>query len=133
MNKLVAVLLSMVALPACAVANPCAGMAGQLTKEQEVLLNTQVSKQLGMRNAQVIQVLRFENWQILYADTHQSDEVFLFYAQDPLSSHFITMWSGAALRSEQESIRNWAVKNAPGIPEQLSRCFAYHVTQDRTL
>jgi hypothetical protein len=38
---------------------------------------------------------------------------------------------GAATKFEEASIRNWAEKNAPGIPKRLARCFAWYVTKDR--
>ena len=64
-------------------------------------------------------------------DTHQSDEAFLFYARDPLTSHYITLWSGAAASNEEETIKDWTPKNAPNIPLKPASCFAWHVTKDR--
>jgi hypothetical protein len=81
----------------------------------------------------VLQSFRLDDWRIIYIDTHQSDETFLFYAHDPLKSHFITEWSGAAMIDEEEEMKSWTLKNAPGIPLRLASCFAWHVTKDRDM
>ena len=79
----------------------------------------------------MLQSFRVDGWSIIYVDTHQSDEAFLFYARDPLTSHYITLWSGAAASNEEETIKDWTLKNAPNIPLKLASCFAWHVTKDR--
>jgi hypothetical protein len=61
--------------------------------------------------------LRFGGWNIIYINTHQSDETFLFYEHDPFSSHYITEWSGAARIDEGQTIKKWAEKRAPGFPQ----------------
>jgi hypothetical protein len=66
-----------------------------------------------------------------YTWTHESDYQFLFFSGDPLSSHSVTAWGGAAAENEEQEIKDWTIKNAPGIPDHLASCFAWHVTKDR--
>lgn len=133
MRRVVSSLLLLTALSACASEPPCISVNRSLPSSQKEALAPEIAKQLGMSKVDVLQSFKFEDWNIIYVDTHQSDEVFLFYAHNPLTSHFVTMWSGGAQRDEEESIRSWVLKNAPGIPSQLASCFAWHVTKDRDL
>ena len=109
--------------------SPCDGVDRRLTDTTKAALAQEIAKQLGAQKVDVLQSFRFEGWTILYVDSHEADEVFLFYSHDPLSSHFVTMWSGAAKRTEERSIRKWTLKNAPGIPPKLARFFAWYVTK----
>lgn len=133
MRQFIFAMLIFAALPVCASEPPCTSVSRSLTVERKEALSPAIAKQLGMPSVDVLQSFKFGDWSIIYVDTHQSDEVFLFYAHDPLTSHYVTMWSGGAARDEEESIRSWAVQNAPGIPAQLASCFAWHVTKDRDL
>jgi len=90
-----------------------------------------IAKQLHAQKVDVLQAFRFDGWTILYVDSHEADEAFLFYSHDPLHNRFVTIWSGAAATNEEQSIRAWTLKNAPGIPPKLASCFAWHVTSDR--
>ncbi len=65
-------------------------------------------------------------------EPYTSDEEFLFYSHDPLTSAPVTMWSGAAAYFEEHEIKIWTLRNAPGIPPKLASCFAWHVTKDRS-
>ena len=70
----------------------------------------------------------------MYAGTHVSDEPYLFYPSDPLSAKKpVAAWSGAAFIFETSEIKDWILKNAPGMPDQLSSCFAWHITLNRDL
>jgi hypothetical protein len=53
------------------------------------------------------------------------------YTPGPLKRHSVTEWGRAASEGEEKEIKDWTLKNAPGIPERLARCFAWHVTPDR--
>ena len=112
-------------------ASPCDGVNRSLTNERKAALAPEIAKQLRYKRVDVLQSFRTGDWSIIYVDTHESDEAFLLYAQDPLKSRFITLWSGAATRNEEQTIRRWTLKNAPGIPPKLATCFAWHVTKDR--
>jgi hypothetical protein len=81
----------------------------------------------------VLQSFQLGRWRILYVDTHQSDEAFLFYSSDPLTSPQVTSWSGAAQVGEERQIKDWTFKNARGIPSKLAGCFAWYVTKGRDL
>jgi hypothetical protein len=68
---------------------------------------------------------------VIYVRTYESDDVFLFFSADPVSSRYVAEWGGAATKFEEREIRDWTLKNAPGIPQRLAGCFAWHVTADR--
>lgn len=133
MRRYVFSVLLLTALSACASEPPCAGVSRSLPDARKEALAPEIAKQLGVSKVDVLQSFGFKEWNIIYVNTHQSDEAFLFYGRDPLASRYVTLWSGGATQDEEESIRSWAVKNAPGIPAQLARCFAWHVTKARDL
>lgn len=131
MRHLLAAAFVLVASTACAAPSPCGGVIRNLTEARKAALAPALGKQLHVTKVEVLQSFQVGTWDIIYVDTHQSDEVFLFYAHDPLTSHYITLWSGAAMRNEEQSIKAWTIKNAPGIPVKLASCFAWHVTKNR--
>ena len=90
-----------------------------------------IAKQINVGKVDLLESFRYGRWRILYVDTHVADEAFLFYAGDAASGHYVTLWSGDAAPNEEGSIDAWAKANAPGIPDRLAACFAWHVTQDR--
>jgi hypothetical protein len=109
-------------------ATPCTGVDRSVTNQQKSAVAPQIAKQLGAKTVDVLQSFRAGGWSIFYVDTHQSDEAYVFYAKDPQHSRYITLWSGAARLDEGEEIKEWTLKNAPGIPGNLANCFAWHVT-----
>ncbi len=111
-------------------ASPCDGVNRSLTKERKAALAPVIAKQLGVERVDVLQSFRTGEWSIILVETYQSDEPFVFYAHDPATSRYITLWSGAARTDEEKEIREWTLKNAPAIPSHLARCFAWHVTKD---
>jgi hypothetical protein len=115
----------------CSAATPCDGIDRTLTDERRALLARALAKQLNTSRVDVLQSFRSGEWQIVYVDTHDSDESFLFFHADPLVSRYVTRWGGAAARFEEQAVREWTIKNAPRIPRKLASCFAWHVTQDR--
>ncbi len=122
-----------VAISSVACASPCDGVDNGLNKERAVDLAPVIAKQLHVARVEVLKSFRMDNWSIIYVDTHVSDETFLFYARDPLTSQYINEWSGAATRYEGQIIKDWAIKNVPGIPIQLATCFAWYVTKSDDL
>jgi hypothetical protein len=102
-----------------------------LTSQHQAALASAIAKQLNVHTIDILQSLGAEGWSIFYVDTHQSDETYVFYAHDPLQSHYITLWSGAARIDEQQAMKAWVTQNAPGIPPKLAACFAWSVTEGR--
>jgi hypothetical protein len=111
-------------------ASPCDGVNRNLASERRSVLAPAIAKQLKVSRVSVNESMQFGGWSIIYVGTFESDDVFLFYAKDPLTSSPVTTWGGVALRSEEPEIRSWTLKNAPGIPQTLANCFAWHVTKD---
>jgi hypothetical protein len=114
-------------------ASPCDGVNRGLTNEKRAALESKIAKRLAMSSVDVLQSFQLGGWRILYVDTHQADEVFLFYSGDPLTSPEVTSWGGAAQVGEEQQIKDWTLKNARGIPSKLAGCFAWHVTKGRDL
>ncbi|MHB8455883.1 MAG: hypothetical protein ACYDDO_14585 [Acidiferrobacterales bacterium] len=125
---LIAVLTTIVSA-ACA-ASPCDGVNRNRTKQRKTALTAVIAKQLQVPAVDVLESFRVGGWSVIYVDTHQSDQAFLFYSHDPLTNHYVILWGGATRRSEEQEIRDWTLKKAPGIPRQLADCFAWHVTKD---
>jgi len=112
-------------------ASPCGGVDRSLTNDRKAILAHGIARQLHVQSVDVLQSFRAGGWTIIYVDSHDADEAFLFYSHDPLTGSYITLWSGAATRDEEQAIKKWTLKNAPGIPQKLANCFAWHVTKDR--
>ena len=107
----------------------CKEIERGITKERRLALAPNVAKQLNVANVDILQLWQMNEWSILYADTHETDEVYLFYSKEPLVNRYIVTWSGAARIDEYEEIKKWTIKNAPNIPLKLAECFSLHVTK----
>jgi TctA family transporter len=110
---------------------PCDRIKQQLSIDRQKFLQTSVAKQLNASTVELLAAFASGGWSVLYVDTHQSDEVFLFYSTDPANTSFLNMWSGAAMRNEAPAIESWAIKSTPGIPKALAGCFAWYATAGR--
>jgi len=133
MRSLFLVLLILVLFSAYAFASPCDGIRRDLRPWDKEVLMLEIGKQVHRPVTGILDAFRFRGWSIIYVSVYQADEAFIFYAHDPLSSYYITSWSGAARRDEEKEIMSWVIKNAPGIPKKLAACFARHVTKGRDL
>lgn len=116
---------------AASAAPPCDGVDRSLSAEHQAAWAPEIARQLEVKRVEVLQSFRYGGWSIIYVETFVSDEQFLFYAHDPLTSHYVTSWSGAAATFEEDEIGKWVLQNAPKIPLTLAKCFAWHVTNDR--
>lgn len=110
--------------------NECAGVDTTLTRNRSDALAPVVAKQLGAKQVKISQSFSFGDWSILYASTGEADDVYVFYVGDPMQKRYVTLWGGVAMDNEEEEIRAWTLKNAPGIPRTLAQCFAWHVTKE---
>ena len=120
-----------VAARTASAASACDNVDRSLTNNGKAALAPVIARQLHAQKVDVLQSFRLDGWTILYVDSHEADEAFLFCSHDPLRTRYITMWSGAAARNEEQSIGAWTLKNAQGIPPKLASCFAWYVTNDR--
>lgn len=116
---------------ACAAVTPCSSVDRTLTPAQQSAWAPAVARQLNVPSVQILKSYRLGGWNIIYADTHQTDEVFLFFAGDPAQSGYVILWSGAARPDEEDAIKHWTLENAPGVPADLATCFAWEVTKNR--
>ena len=112
--------------------SPCDQIDSSLDPNTRAALSGAMSTQLHVRRVDILKSFRCGSWTILNINTHQADPAFLFYRNDPLVSRYITLWAGAARMDEEETIKNWALQNARGIPPKLAACFAWYVTKGRT-
>lgn len=111
--------------------SPCVSIDRDLTAGRKKTLEPALAKQLNVPEVNIIQSFKDGEWNIIGANSHNADEVFLFYARSPLTNHYLTLWSGAATIDEEQKIKDWAFKNASGIPPELASCFAWYVTKGR--
>lgn len=111
---------------------PCNGVDRNLSESRKKELAAAILKQEKLERANVLQSFKIDGWTIVYVNTYISDEPYLFYSGDPImAKRPITAWSGAATVFETSEIKDWVLKNAPGIPDRLASCFAWHVTLNR--
>lgn len=129
----VAITVLLLLFASVAWASPCDSIDRTMGALRNTALAPALSRQLRARSVDVLQSYSSGSWSILYVDTHESDRAYLFFSGNPLRSRIIALWSGAATPSEEQEILDWTLKNAPGIPAQLARCFAWHVTMERDL
>ena len=115
--------------------SPCRGMVQKLNKKHKTDLQRAFVKhlndsdpQLHVKSTNIIRAFASGHWSLFYVQTYVSDEIFLFYAGDPLTNRFVARWSGWAEKNEEPEIKNDILKKAPGIPPQLAGCFAWYVT-----
>ena len=126
-------LLTFLMLVICsqASATSCSAVSHALTSAQRAAWAPVLAKQLSVSSVSVSQSFALADWHIVYVKTPNTDSPFLFFHGDPLSTHFVTLWAGAARSQEEGSIKAWVIKNAQGIPEPLASCFAWYVTKAR--
>jgi len=112
-------------------ASPCDGVKRTLTSERRATLAPIIAGQLNVKKANVRkQSFRVSLWSIYYVESEENDDAYVFYAHDPSASRYVTIWGGAATSDEEQAIKAWVLKNAPGIPHRLAGCFAWHVTNE---
>ena len=124
-------LFALLLLAVCsqASATPCGTVHQTLTNAQRVAWAPVLTKQLRVSSVSVSQSFALANWHIIYVETPDTDSPFLFFHGDPLNTHYVILWAGAARPQEEGAIKAWVIKNAPGIPTPLATCFAWHVTK----
>ena len=107
---------------------PCEGVARGRGEEA---LSIRIDAQLHDPKARALQTFAYDDWKIVQVALGNSAEVFVFYSADPLSSDTVAVWREAKDLDGVSQAKEWTVENAPGIPNQLARCFAVHVTAVR--
>ena len=112
-------------------AGPCDHIDRRLTAERKVEIARAAAGQLNAKTVDVLEFFRSDSWTIAYVETPAADGAYLFFSGDPLESHYVTLWSGAARRDEEQTIFDWTKKNAPHIPDRLAQCFASRVTKEQ--
>ncbi|RDI96807.1 hypothetical protein DVT68_19840 [Dyella solisilvae] len=126
-------LVGLLLVSGVAAASPCDSMRRDLSDSQRSVWAAAIAGQLNVRTVTVLQAFESKDWKIVYVQTPNSDPPFLFFHGAPDRAHFVTLWSGGARPEEEASIRTWVIKDAPGIPSDLTKCFAWHVSNARDL
>jgi hypothetical protein len=106
----------------------CSAVHEGVTEAQKSAWHSAIDRQLNGRLLDIRQAFSLADWIVVLVDAREADPPFLFFHGDPAKTRFVTMWSGAAMRSEKKLVKDWALKSAPGIPNDLAACFAWHVT-----
>jgi len=107
---------------------PCEGVA---RGEGAPSLSTRVATQLHDPKAKAFRTFAYDGWEIVEVALGDAQNAFVFYSADPLSSDTVAVWRGAKDLDGVSQAKEWTVESAPGIPNQLARCFAVHVTAVR--
>jgi hypothetical protein len=120
--------------------SPCQGMIQNLSENNKAELARAITKQLNLSHpalkissTTVLRSFASGNWSIIHVQPDKAEPVFLFFAGNPLTSRYVTLWGGegATTGKDEPIIKNWVLKNAPGIPPKLAGCFAWYVTHGR--
>ena len=82
---------------------PCDGVDRGLMDARKSALASVLAGQLHASTVDVRDSLSASGWNIVYVDTHEADEAFLFFSGDPLRA--ITLLSGAAVRPRMRNKR----------------------------
>ena len=107
----------------------CVGINREITSQSKAILTPVIAQQLHVRTVEILESFKIDRWSIYYVNPIQADSVYVFYAGNPINEHYVTLWGGYAFSDEKDKIKSWVIKNAPGIPIQLARCFAWRVTK----
>jgi len=116
----------------------CEGMNQNLSENYKADLARAITKQLNVSHPALkitsVSVLRSfasGNWIIIHVAPPKAEAVFLFYAGNPLTSRYVTEFSdmGMAMFHGEPAMKDWVLKNAPGIPPKLASCFVWYVTK----
>jgi hypothetical protein len=113
--------------------SPCDSVDRRLNSSEASKLRIELGHQLNVDNVEVLQSFKSLGWTILYVTPDNADPAFLFYSENPVNHHFLTLWSGGAKPDEEQVISSWIKESAKGIPDSLAQCFAWHVTKDRDM
>ena len=110
---------------------PCSVIERAVSEATKVELESAIATNERWVGVKILGFFKFENWRIVYVSNGVSDEPYLFYSGDPMTSKSLGAWGGAATIFETEDMKNWTVKTFPQVPQELARCFAWHVTLNR--
>jgi hypothetical protein len=110
-------------------ATPCEGVNRQLTARQQAQLEAAIAKQQKVKKVSVFASFTSGGWFVVFSDASVGDSPYFFYSSNPTKgAKPLAAWSGAATIFETSEVAEWVKQNAPGIPERLANCFAWHVT-----
>lgn len=110
---------------------PCGDVDRSISDEQKKQLAPTIAAQLHVDHVEVLRSFRYGEWSIIYVETYETDNTFLFFNGNPLTQPYVTTWSGVVSPKEERKVLQGVLKSAPGIPAELARCFAWHVTHER--
>lgn len=57
----------------------CENVRMECPIDENIKLASAVEEQLAVKNVQILQMLGYEKWRIVYIDSHVADEAFLFF------------------------------------------------------
>lgn len=120
--------------------SPCKGVIQTIAEhiKNKADLERAITKQLNashpalkITSVSVLRSFASGNWSIIYVQPHKLERVFFFYAGNPLTSRYVTEFSDMvmAMIHGEPAMKDWVLKNAPGIPPKLANCFVWYVTQ----
>jgi|WetSurMetagenome_2_1015567.scaffolds.fasta_scaffold03766_2 hypothetical protein len=109
----------------------CGDVDRSISEEQKKQLAPVIAAQLHVEHVEVLESYRYNEWSIIYVETYETENTFVFFNGNPVTQPYVTTWSGVASAKEERKILQWVFKSAPGIPVELARCFAWHVTHER--
>lgn len=129
MKKIIA-LLAFTVFSTTAHSDPCAGVTRAISKSKKASIESVMAKKLKTESAVIFEYMEAGGWKLIWVDTNDSEPGVFFFHENPLSGKYVTVWGGAATYGEESQVISWANANAPGIPANLSSCFAWRVSPE---
>jgi hypothetical protein len=116
--RLVVLMSALALLPTVAIAadTSCTNVRHGVTEAQRREWWPSINRQLGGKLTAINQIFAQGDWVVVFVDLRSADSPFLFFHGNPAKTQFVTMWSGAAMRSERKAVQDWTLINVPGIP-----------------
>lgn len=119
-----------------AVARNCDSVSRELKDAEKTavapILVDQLKKEMpNVKDIEVLKKFKFKKWIIYKVNSKVSDEPFMFYNGEPSAATYVGDWSGVARIQDTNEIFDWTTENMKGIPKELAKCFAWHVTKER--
>ena len=111
--------------------SPCDSVDHTLNSQQKTELAPVIANQLKVEEVEVMEMLRYKGWSIIYVNPYKYEPPYLFFSGDPKTTQHLYGWSGVAIRGEEEQVKTWIQDHVQGIPEEFAGCFAWHVIYER--
>ena len=108
---------------------PCDGIIQPPNEKDKADIERAIAKQTKVSSPVVVRSFKYGGWSIFFVEPYVFDAFYLFYSGNPLTNRYVKTWSGWSDINEESKVNELVLKNVPGIPPALARCFAWETTK----